>query len=409
MSSTPDAQFLQGLYNGLTYWQQQTHQLDDATIQQLDKRRHSLYRVLQIGLLWPEAWQKTAQVVLQAFNLAERRGYWEEWQVLLQHLLHHGPETELRLRLQLLSRLGQLQTLSQKQTEAIATHQQAKVIAETLGDAHALAEIHHHLLQDYRDKSQFAEAEQHGLAALDYFRQQPIPGKWLAGTLQLLGVVAREQGLLQLSQERLSQAVGIWRTLTDGTALARALSDSANTLRQDEQYEAALVCLNEAAELLVATANEFDKTMVQINRGVLFYELKRWAEAEAAFLQANSSYLRQSSHIFYQALVATNLGNVYLKIGRFPEAESQLQVALARWLQIKEEVSQANVLGTLGELYGVQRETKKAIAHYDEAIGILEKRRNIPRAQKLWQKFLEQRQTLNGQAGETNPKTTNGG
>lgn len=395
MMQQPDPRFVQSLCAGLFHWQARTSHMDEQTIHEVDAERQNLYRIVQYGLVLPETWKDTVSLALQTFDLIERRGYWEEWGDVLQSLLSKCPEHELFLQCKLLNRLGQLQRLSRQLSQAIETHQQSYKIAQALGNLKTLAEIHHHLLEDYLANRQYAEAEYHGQTAWIMFVElKEVEQKWIAGTLKMLGVVAGDQGDLQTAEERLSQATTIWRALDNPTALARSLSDLANTLWAAGKYAQALNCFDEAATLLTPTINEFDKAMIHINRGTLYFRQENWGQAEAAFRQADSSYLRQSGHIYYQAVVANNLGNVLLKQTCLSEAESHLRNALRLWIQANDDVSRGNTLGTLGELLTLRRQLTEAIACYDEAIAILTNYPHNAWARTLLTKFQEQSEKI---------------
>lgn len=398
MTQQPAPRFVQSICTGLTYWQERTNHMDEQTIHEMDAERQNLYRIVQYGLILPETWRDTVVLVLQTFDLVEQRGYWDEWRSVLQTLLSKCPEHELLIQCKLLNRLGQLQRLSRQLSQAIKIHQQAYTIAQTLGNPQTLAEIHHHLLGDYLENRQHIEAEYHGQIALTAFAElREAEGKWMAGTLKMMGSLAKEQGDLQTAEERLSQATNIWRSLHNPVALARSLNDLANALWMAEKSDSAHKCFDEATALLAPTANEFDKAMIHINRGTLYFHQENWAQAETAFRQADSSYLHQSGHVHYQAVVANNIGNVLLKQKRLTQAESYLQNALKLWGQTNDDVSQANTLGTLGEVLILLEQISEAITCYKQAIAILINHPGNPWAKTLLVKFQEQLEKVKSQ------------
>ena len=128
----------------------------------------------------------------------------------------------------------------------------------------------------------------------------------------------------------------------------------------------------EASKLLESTASELDKVYVQNNLGTLYFRQQQWDKAEIAFQQAQASrYLRQSGNVHLQALVATNLSNVFLKQGHLAEAETLLRQAWALRLQAKDEVSLANTIGSLAEVLARQEQSDEAINLHEQAITLL--------------------------------------
>jgi hypothetical protein len=74
MSGKIPPEFITILTNGLTYWQQRSQNLDDASITDIDLDRRELYEAVAAGLELPQTCQLATDVVLQTFFLAERRG-----------------------------------------------------------------------------------------------------------------------------------------------------------------------------------------------------------------------------------------------------------------------------------------------------------------------------------------------
>lgn len=281
-------------------------------------------------------------------------------------------------------------------SQAIKTHHTAEAIAQQQGDSQALAEAHFNLSECYWQSRDYDKAEHYGLLALEQFNQLNAHLKWCAATLNTLGMVAWWRGDLTLAEQRLSKAVDYWRIGGQPTEQARILNNLAGMLRAAKKYEKALQHLDEAGQQLTLTASELDKTMVDITRGGLYYDLQQWSKAEAAFRQADSAYLARSGHIYYQALVAQGLGNVLLKQGRLIEAEGYLRSSLTLWQQVKDDLMMANTIGTLAEALAAQGQSAEAILLYDEALTHLARYPHDAWAGKLQTEFKVQKQVLTG-------------
>src|SRR5690606_5789183 len=137
-----EPQFVEHIVRTIDYWRERTQEMDEHAIREADRNRQNLHRAVEYGLKLAKTWPATAGVVLQAFPLAERRGYWLEWIAVIEKALAHcpRPEQERWPRFKLLNRLGQLHRLSSKLPQAIASHEAARVIAEELDDEAARAE-----------------------------------------------------------------------------------------------------------------------------------------------------------------------------------------------------------------------------------------------------------------------------
>lgn len=392
MASQPASQFLHSIHASLAYWRERTRELDDAAIVQLDRERENLYRVAKFALGAPDAWRDTALVLSQMVTLVERRGYWHEWIPLLQKSMA-GCQDSL-LKCELLNQLGLLYYLDQQIPAAITIHQEALALAETTGDKVKLAIAHYRLSADYLRQRAYHEAERHGETALAAFTELPASQGWLAAAYNMVGEIARHQGKLAEAEARLRQAVALRRSLNRPLRLARCLNDLGNTLWAAQRFDEALSYFTEAAELLAPTIYELDKIMLLINIGTLYYYQEKWEAAETAFRQADSAYLRQSGHVYYQAAVATNLGSTLLKQGKADEAIAYLQTAIGCWQKIQDDQGLGNALGVLAKALASRGEIADAISLYDEAIRLLDAYPDDAWARQFQEKLTAERQAL---------------
>ena len=360
--------FIKSIAANIAYWTTQSQELQDETLAVLDAERENIFHAVQFGLRLPQTRAATAELALQAFLLIERRGYWREWIPILEQLLATLNDHNLPLKFRLLKELGQLQRFERQLQAAVESHQAALAIAQQLNDKKMVAQARFNLSEDHRQKRQYREAKQYGLKALESFTTQENK-RWMAITLNTLGLIAQSEGHFVLSEERLLKAVTLWREVLEPTELARSLNNLALTLQKQGKFTSALACYHEAATQLAQTVSELDKVKVQISLGTLYFDLEQWSKAESAFKEANSPYLLNSAHFYDRALIAQNLGNVLLKQKRFSEAEDYLRNAIHLWRQKDDHLMLANSLGTLGQV--LARQGKKARHFLDEAISLL--------------------------------------
>jgi tetratricopeptide (TPR) repeat protein len=95
-----------------------------------------------------------------------------------------------------------------------------------------------------------------------------------------------------------------------------------------------------------------------------------------------------------QALVATNLSNVFLKQGRLSEAETLLRQAWALRLQARDEVSLANTIGSLAEVLAMLHELAHAFRDteaYDKASACLAEALRVAVASRKGTSQLDER------------------
>lgn len=403
-TAQPDAHFVQSIEAAIAYWQANTRELTEDAMVALDAERQNLLQAVRFGLRMPQLRQEAARLALQLYLLLDRRAHWSEWTSVLEEAAASCSDQDPALQCALRNRLGQLYRRERQLEEAIATHVAAAATARREGDFQAEAESYFHLAEDYRLQRDYERAQQYAEAALEQFRQLGSEQKWIAGTLNTLGILATWRGDLAEAEGWLREAVACWRELQQPTELARALSNLGAVLRNGQQYEEARRCYLQAREYLVGTASELDKITAEIALGGLYFEEGEYVAAEAAFRAADSPYLRRSGHAYYQAYVAQCLGNVFLKQGRLAEAEARLRRSTHLWRRAQDRLMLANTLGTLAEALAEQGRGPEAALFYDEALQILEEYPEDAWARKLHGEFSRQREALPDAGEERGPE-----
>ncbi|HEX6385530.1 MAG TPA: tetratricopeptide repeat protein [Anaerolineae bacterium] len=394
MQTEPTPQFINAIAAAVEYWRRRTETLDDAAIARLDEERQNLYRAVEFGLKRAETWEAAAEVALQAFDLVERRGYWREWMPMLEAAVALCSEGQQGLKCRLLNRLGFFYRQDRRLNTAITMHREAEALALVSGNRQGMAEALFYLGGTYLQKREHAEAWWHGLEALRAFNELDNADRWLASTHMLLGIIARSRGDTAAAEAHLTEAVTRWHILNQPLLLARTFNELGNALWPVGKVDKAEACFVEATALLAPTVYEMDKAMILLSLGTLYFHQEQWDKAEAAFRQADSSYLRQSGHALYQAHVANNLGNVLLERGRPVEAEYYLRRALHLWQEADDDMLRANTLGTLGQALAIQGQISAALELYNQAIEQLHAFPDDLWARRLLQNFTLKRHDL---------------
>lgn len=392
------SQFVQSLRAGLRYWQAQTEDNSDEAIRRLDGERQNIYRLVQYGRMTPELWRETAVLALNTFYLIERKGYWPDWIPVLAEAAAAWVEDDLRLKAQLLNRLGYLYQAVRQLADAVAAHTQAEQIARELQEADLLNHAWFYLCADYRHWRQYDQAERYGLLALAGFKQQPEDNKWRGAAMNELGLIAYHRGDLAAARQWLEEAAAIHRQNERHTDFLRTLNNLIAVARAEKQFDLALAYYQEAVPYFGVSSGEFDRTVFEVALGGTLFDLGRYPEAEAAFRRANSPFLRRSRHIHQRALVWQCLGNVLLKQNRLDESETCLQESARLWTEASDDLMAANTLGTLGELYAAKGERREtAVSYFNQALILLDKYPGDAMAVRLKAEFSTLKETLASQ------------
>lgn len=383
----PQEQFRQSIRAGLAFWEQRTLDESAEVIEMVDRQRENLFRLVRFGLTLPDCRERAARVALQTFDLVEQRGYWHNFIEILDEAFRKIPAGPSPLRFDLAVRLGQLYRLTWQLPDAKTMLTQAEDIAITLDDTERVAQAVYNHSEVYLRERDYPQAEALAARALKLFGDLAGTEKWRAAAHHVLGEAARQRGELEKAHTHLGAAVEQARQMDNRLFLLRFLNSQALALVADGQREQARHILNEAFDLAQELGNELDKVLIQINLGFIYFREQLWDKAEDAFKQANSPYLRRSCHTLYQALVANNLGNVYLRQGRLVEAGQWVEEAIEHWEKIDNAVEQANSIATMGEIRAAENNHAAAVIHYKKALTLVERFPEDANAQKQVQKY----------------------
>lgn len=403
VTTTEHTSFITQSKRMLAYWQETTVHIDLATMALLEAERHNLFHAVQIGLRIPDCGEETAVILSQAIPFIAQRGYWQEWQPLLQMCLAQQQFQKQTTQIDLLISLGRTYRLNSQFDEAIKTHQAAKQLAQKNGTQQQCGTALHDLLEDYFFVRQYQKAEEVGLAALEILESIADAEQLLANCYKMLGSVFFASQKQTEAEEMFTHAVSMWRQLQHPVHLARTLNDLSLLLHAQQRYDAAEACLLEAASLLNSTINELDKCMVQINLGMIYSTQQQWGRAENALRQANSPFLRQSVELPRKARVNNNLGYVLFRQNRYTEADEYLREALTYWQEIGDDLEYANSLSSLADCLHAQGNRAEALPLYDQLLLLLAQYPTHPYAQSLQAEYTAVRQNVQDEKEAANP------
>lgn len=389
----PDPDYIGTIAASVKFWRAKATGHTEKSIIRLDRDRQNLYRLVKEGMRLPETAPQTIQLCLDLFDLVERRGYWPEWIPILQKAIA-TQQADSATQVKLHNRLGQLNRLLGNFDEALNAHNTAAKLSEALHDSQLQGETAYNFSRYFYQLRKFQEAQQQAQIALQKFELANADSKWKASIFNTIGCIAINQSERSKAEEYLLRSVKILDELGQDLLLVRSQSDLAIVYTQMQQYELARDYLEAAQKRLVGTLYDLDKAMLYINLGNLYFQEEKWFEAEKAFRHAEKLLPPNTPHIFYQTTNFNNLGNTLLKIGRLNEAQGYLAWAIKNWRKLKSDVSLANTLGTLAEVEVKLENRGKAIAHYEEAIGLLEANPDNPWGKRLLKKFRTARDTL---------------
>jgi tetratricopeptide (TPR) repeat protein len=364
----PNSDFRTSISSNLAYWQDMVDQSDDPALKSLIPESRNIYRAVEFGLALPETWRRAAELILDLHYFIEHGAAWRSWQILVRRALVQCAAEEAELRLRLLDRSGGYYRQDREWESSLAAHEEGQALARELGKKAQLAQSDFNLSLLFWRQRQYDKAAAYAHQALVGFQEVGAADRELGGVYSSLGLIEYGRGNYAESIDFHLQSVSYFRTTEFYVLLARSLVNLALAQEAGNEIDAAMVSYQEARSILEGSDYEMDKTRIELSLGSLFFNLKRYEEAEQAYLRAYTPYLKRSGLLYFQGLATNNLGNVYLEQGRLHEAEAILRESLSVWGRVNAPLQSANTTGTLGKTLAAQGKNVEALAYLDLAL-----------------------------------------
>lgn len=353
----------------LRLWRQRL--LPDAEAASADRwegQKGAIWQAVADGLAFAAAQEEAARLAADTAVIIERWGIWTEWLPLLETAVTLTLPPNVAVRLLLVQ--GRSYFLNRNFTDAIRAQDAALALAKTQRLTPLIAQAHFHLTTSFLGSKAYDQARQHGADALRLLL--PRPSSTLASLFTTLGLIELETGDDAASEAQFQQSLALWSGLNQPTQMARACLNLGVVYQRQIRLERARACYALAYAVLAPTASEVDKLKVLNDLGALHYALKELAQAEAVFRQGAAAAQKMSGLFHLRGSLTHNLGNTLLALARWEESRFNLEKSVRLWQQANDEIEQANSLGTLGEWYELQAEWATAVAHYDQALVLLD-------------------------------------
>lgn len=388
--------FITQIQANLRYWQHATQSLSDVNLAIIDQERHNLFTAVQYGLQVSETGMDAAQLVAQLFGLVERRGYRHEWIPILQQATNCCPENEFELKAKLLNQLGFLYRLNHDMAASEQTHLHVINILGNGRETHEVGRAHFNLGNTYFELHQYEKAEIHANLALTIYQNLGLTqvAKKQAALLNLMGLISAAQGKFTKAENLYQQSILHWQKSTELTYLARTWSNLGLTFLEMSQFEKALHCFDQAANVSSQTATDSDKILIGLNRGLTYDKMQNWLQAEKIYREVQQLLYQNNNNAYYTALVANHLGRVLLNQSRYDEAETCLHDSIRIWTELNDNLMKASSLGYLAEVLAAKQKVHAANLHFAESIKLMKQYPNDVWAQQRLSQIMYQQNQM---------------
>ena len=346
----------------LAFWRRWVDNVGAHDIVALDSEHRNLHKATQLGLRVPTVANSAVGLMVTLFEFVRQRYYWEDWLPLLNQALRLDALPPVQ-KVTLFNQAGLLLHLLQRQADAIEQHTHGLVIAQ----AHARADLqlvtHVHLSNAlYRDH-QYERARAHALSAMQIAHQRSeTPLHDWATIYNSLGLIGLARGAYTSAIENLRQAGDLFGRVPNIAYQATALTNLGIALERDGQLPAAEQVYHETDQRLAPTSFTLAKVRGWINLGAYYANRRQYEQALSWFQKANRPFLWRSADYRQQAIVAHNLGYVYVQLDRPNDGILYLQQAETILRSIDDKLNLGNTLLELGNVYA-RLQTYEQAAH----------------------------------------------
>lgn len=367
----PSVQFIASVAANLAYWRDHEGLADPLAWPKLDRERENLFRAVEFGLRLEQTWPEAAGLALDCFAYVYDRGYWSEWAPVLERALATCPDESPAIKGRLLNQVGSLYRKLRRLDEAQVAFEQAEAFAHMVDDPFILADTRRKLGEVHFRRHQYDEAERYARLALATLAAHGRAAAKEADARNLLGIVALGRGDYETSAAELYQACDLHREADEPIELARTMTNLCQTLSRLGRAAEVLALAHEAAGIFTEYDLRSERSRVYLHLGFFYYTRDDLAQAEEAFRQAYSPFMRRAGPVYIRSLIEMNLGNVLLLQGYAEESRAYFLSAVEGFRLVNSQTNLANSLDGLAETLLAAGDRQEAIALYEEALAIV--------------------------------------
>jgi len=254
--------------------------------------------------------------------------------------------------------LGLICGRQSKHRESSAYFSQAIGYARKYGYSKDLGNILSNATSLHLNMADYDKAFQYATEALNI----RIKNKDTLGIAQGYRTLAKSyfyKGEVDKSITYVNKALEIFRQLNNKRNLQRALIDAGVIYIEAKKYPIALQRLQESAKIAASIGDTGTLTMLYLNTGLCYDQMKQNKAAELYYLKAIQN--AKVNEEYDTGVVAhNNLGELYLSDKNYKKAALHLNEALAGAKAVNSFADIKDIYGNLARLYAEQQDFKKA-------------------------------------------------
>jgi len=259
--------------------------------------------------------------------------------------------------------------------EALADYKQSLAGFQRIGDKRNTAVILMNLGVYYLDHAQYDDALKSSNAALALFRDLGDEA-YQATCLNNLGSIRTYMENFQDALPYFQQAYQIQEKLKLTDDMAESLHNLAETNVYLGQYETAVKQYLQALDIRRTSGDLGGVALNSSSLGALFTDQGKYGSALSALQESVKDYKQTNDQSWLMVEATARYGNALSEVGRWDEGQTNLEAAVKRAVEVKNDVVSAQALNYLGDSYFYRGDYGAAKSQYDRAMQVASKSKN---------------------------------
>ena len=292
---TPEGSFFQDRVEAMvTHWKG-NEALTTADIEQLDREKEGILTAIRLSLSIPSAWAASKALIMALTSYMERRGHWQEWQVILEEgIAVAQSQGDTTGEIELMGVRGRILIRQSKTGEVIRNFRNVIRLARKTGNRLEEARACSNLGFNLINTEQFWRSKQFSCHALDLFEEMENK-HGLAHTHNHLGVLYLRIQEWEKSENHLLLATSIWEGLNDLNSLQMGLGNLGYLKNEANDPNFALHYLKRCVQILEKTGDQTGSANIFLNLAISYHKLENLNNALSYIEKAESLFKKQAN------------------------------------------------------------------------------------------------------------------
>jgi Nif-specific regulatory protein len=273
-----------------------------------------------------------------------------------------------------MKKIGKVLAKRGEQDSALAYFQSAMEHYERAGDMLEVAENLNRIAWLYKEKDDYAAAEQSALRALT-LAETGTPNVQLGYIKNVLGVIAYSQGDWDRARDLYLQSVAIGEAIKSDQLVKVAATNLGNALWKLGEWDTALRYYEMNLERSEADGDLWDLITAYNNVGIIEFGRGRF-HAAASYFEKSVRIDEKIGALEYEALAQENLGEALEMVGRWNEAQEHFERCLNLEGFDDSRASRSSVYIPLARLTNKRGDIARALEYGHKALAAAERARD---------------------------------